>query len=169
MYKKMFCLSAILILFLFTLVACGNTKKTPAVQSPFSELTWSSTVDDMVEIEGKDYDTYDSIYGGISYTYPKVFNEKSGTVKYMFDDKNQLMCIAWAYSCKDVEELDAIYTTINNSVNNLYGESNYNTDKDTNYGNVWRLEEGNITLSALVTSSNKAIQYAYINPANRKE
>ena len=169
MYQKRLYLSILLILSLFTFIACSKTPKTPTVQAPFSSLSWDATPDDMMKLEGKDYNTYDSIYGGVCYTYPKVYNDKAGTIKYMFDGKEQLMCIAWAYSCKDVKELDTVYQTINQSVNELYGESNYNTEKETNYGNVWNLEDGHITLSAMITSSNKAIQYAYINPANKEE
>ena len=153
----------------FILVACQSTKTEPVLQCPFSELTWDSTYDDMVKLEGQTDDTYDSVYGGICYKYPKSYENKAGTIKYMFDDKNQLMCIAWTYNSQDSDELYSLYNTINASINDTYGESNYNTEKETNYGNVWYLEGGHITLSTMITDTNKALQYAYINPANSKE
>ncbi len=153
-----------LILMTFLFVACKQSEKQPEFQCPFSSLNWDSTVANMVSLEGESKDTYKSVYGGICYTYPKTFNEKAGTIKYMFDDTNRLMCIAWAYSSEESEELYAIYNSINQSVNDTYGESNYNTDKQTNYGNVWYLEDGSITLSTMITTSNKALQYAYIRP-----
>lgn len=169
---KKFHLTAIVIcltLMTFVITACSSAKETPALQCPFSELNWNSTVSEMESHEGESTDTYKSVYGGICYTYPKTFNEKSGTIKYMFDDKDKLMCIAWAYDSKDEKELQALYHDINKTVNDTYGESNYNTDKETNYGNVWYLEDGHIVLSTMITDSNKALQYAYISPENEKK
>ena len=150
-------------------VSCKSQQNVPALHCPFSDLTWDSTVANMVDLEGETNTTYKSVYGGLCYTYPKAYQNKSGTIKYMFDDKNHLMCIAWAYASDSEDELYTLYDTINQSVNDTYGESNYNTDKETNYGNVWYLEDGHITLSTMITSTNKALQYAYINPANNEK
>jgi len=139
---------------------------TPTEIAPFSEATWTSSVNDISILEGNTASTYDSVYGGTTYSYPKEYNGKTGTIKYMFDDKEALMCIAWAYGSKDENELYALYDEINHSVNDLYGESHYNADSNTtNYGNVWHLDSGDIILSTMITSDNKALQYAYLNPA----
>ena len=45
-----------------------------------------------------------------------------------------------------------------------HGESGYNTQKETNYGDVWYLEDGNIIISTMVTDSQKALQFAFLSP-----
>lgn len=133
--------------------------------APFAEAFWSSSLNDIITIEGESSYTYDSVYGGTTYSYPKEYNGKNGTVKYMFDDKDALMCIAWAYGSDDETELYNLYDEINQYVNDIYGESNYQADSNTtNYGNVWHLDRGDIILSTMITSDNKALQYAYLNP-----
>ncbi len=108
--------------------------------------------------------TYDSVYGGTCYTWPKEYNGLMGTVKYMFDDEEKLMCVAWAYGCDDADELLSLYESINGSVNEKYGESGYAADHPGNYGNVWYLETGDIVLTTMITAENKALQYAYLHP-----
>lgn len=133
--------------------------------SPISEAAWASTVNDMMAVEGDSYSTYDSVYGGTTYSYPKEYLGREGTIKYMFDEKEELMCIAWAYGSDDENELYTLYDEINQSVNDVHGESGYNADSHaSNYGNVWYLKSGDIILSTMITSDNKALQYAYLNP-----
>ncbi len=152
---------------LLCICSCNQTEdSSEKAVAPFTEAFWSSSVDDVIATEGASSYTYDSVYGGTTYTYPKEYSKKSGTVKYMFDEKDDLMCIAWAYGSDDEKELYDLYDEINQSVNDIYGESNYNADNNkTNYGNVWHLESGDIILSTMVTADNKALQYAYLNPA----
>ena len=120
-----------LLLFCF-MTACGQDEG-PVLDCPFTELTWNSTIDDMTAAEGENYSTYDSLYGGLCYTYPKEYEGCSGTVKYMFD----------------VEK---------------YGESGYDAGGVGNYGGVWYRENGDIILTTMVTTENKALQYAYLHP-----
>ena len=151
---------------LIGICSCGKNIASGRAVAPFADVSWSSSVSDVIRTEGESTNTYDSVYGGTTYSYPKEFDDKKGTVKYMFDDKDALMCIAWAYGSDDEDELYELYNTINQSVNDVYGESNYSADTNaTNYGNVWRLESGNIILSTMITSETKALQYAYLNPA----
>ena len=81
------------------------------------------------------------------------------------------MCVAWAYGCNDADELFALYESINDSVNEKYGESGYAADHPGNYGNVWYLTTGDIVLTTMITTENKALQYAYLHPAvsNKKQ
>lgn len=144
------------------MIGCGS--KTAAC--PFSELTWKNSVSDMEKLEGTEHETYDSVYGGTTYTYPKEFEGVSGTVKYMYDAEGKLASIAWAYGSDDAEELRELYGSIHSDLVSAHGESGYNTQEDTNYGDVWYLKEGNIIVSAMITDSQKALQYAYISPSH---
>lgn len=166
MKQKHLQLSVLIMMFLSCLLcACksGSQAKPPA---PFSAMTWESTVDDILAAEGSSSSSYDSVYGGTTYSYAKEYNGKEGTIKYMFNEKDELMCLAWAYGSDDENDLYALYDEINQSVTEKYGESNYNANSNaSNYGNVWYLESGDIILSTMVTADNKALQYAYLNPA----
>ena len=151
------------LLLLCALTACGQDKK-PAFDCPFTELNWDSTTEDMTAAEGENYSTYDSLYGGLCYTYPKEYEGHSGTVKYMFDAENRLMSVAWAYSAETAEELEALYETISAATVEQYGESGYDAGGVGNYGGVWYRENGDIILTTMVTTENKALQYAYLHP-----
>ncbi|MCM1174491.1 MAG: hypothetical protein NC341_05495 [Blautia sp.] len=147
------------------LTACGGKKETAsAPDCPFTELKWDSTPEDMASIEGEDYGSYDSLYGGLCYTYPKEYEGYAGTVKYMFNDKDELMSVAWAYSAETVEEIEALYDTVSTSLTARYGESGYDAGGAGNYGGVWYLEEGDIVLTTMSTSEIRALQYAYLHP-----
>lgn len=146
------------------LCGCGSKELANLPDCPFSDLKWTSSVKDMEKTEGTDYETYDSVYGGMTYTYEKEFQGVPGTVKYMFDGDDKLASIAWAYGSEDADELYQLYENIHADVVEAHGESGYNTQKETNYGDVWYREDGNIILSTMVTESQKALQFAYISP-----
>jgi len=135
-----------------------------AFHCPFTEMTWESTLDEIIAAEGENYSTYDSVYGGLCYTYPKEYLGLNGTIKYMLDENSTLACVAWTYTSTDEQALYSLYDEISASVNKTFGESDYNPQNATNYGNVWYLKDGNIILSTMLTSSNKALQYAYLHP-----
>lgn len=172
MKRKLFIPIVICILFLFSTAACGGKESGLVLECPFTEIGWDATADEAAAAEGSDtLSTYDSVYGGICYTYPKEYNGLMGTIKYMFDAEERLMCVAWAYGCDNADELFALYESINDSVNEKYGESGYAADHPGNYGNVWYLDTGDIVLTTMITTENKALQYAYLHPAvsNKKE
>ena len=162
--KKLFSLCLTLALVAALLCGCGGKKNAAFPDCPFSELTWASSVADMEKAEGIDYETYDSVYGGTTYTYSKEYKGLPGTVKYMFDAEKKLASIAWAYGSDSADELKQLYENIHADVAAVHGESGYNTDKETNYGDVWYLEEGNIIISTMLTDSQKALQFAYLSP-----
>lgn len=147
---------------LLALILCGCGKQeTPAVPvSPFSDSTWEYTVEDVLAYEGSNYTTYDSVYGGICYTYPKTYQNRPGTIKYMFDGEERLVCIAWTCAADEEQELYSFYDLIEESVNSLTGE----TGSSSNAGRVWYRDNGNIVLSLMITSDLKALQYAYLHP-----
>lgn len=160
---KRILLPGLCLLFVLFFTACGSTEQAGNV-CPFTEMSWESTAEDITSSEGTDYTTYDSVYGGTCYTYPKEYEGLAGTVKYMFDQEDRLMCMAWACSFDDAQELQNVYDTISAGVNDRFGESSYQADHPGNSGNVWYLESGDIVLSTMVTSENKALQYAYLHP-----
>lgn len=131
---------------------------------PFTTLTWDSTYDDMTSLEGNDYDSYDSVYTGKTYIYNKDYLGKSGTIKYMFDNNKKLMCVAWSYDADSVSDLDHMYNSIKEELEKTYGKSQYSPSHDTNYGDVWYQDSGDILISALTTANQNALQYSYLNP-----
>lgn len=153
----------LIISLLFLFCGCRKTDNA-APPAPFSALSWDAAKDDILSLEGNNYTTYDSVYGGICYTYPKTYEGYEGTIKYMLDDKERLMCIAWTCPLESDEALSTLYQLIRESVTKENGEASQETDESTNYGNVWRREEGNIVISSMTTSSMKVLQYAYLHP-----
>ncbi len=148
------------------LLGCGRKI---AVDCPYTDLKWDATTSDLFEAEGKEYDTYDSTYGGTTYTYTKTYLEKDGTIKYMYDEKEELMCVAWAYSSADADELKELYDKILAETEKDYGKSDYTTEESTNYGASWEMKGGHIIISVFNTTDNKALQIAYTNPADYED
>ncbi len=160
--RTFFSVSLILTLTVSTLMGCQKQPQT--VTCPFTDMTWENSVDDMTASEGDDFTTYDSVYDGTTYVFPKNYLDLEGSIKYMFDGADELMCVAWTYSSETEEDLKNIYSTIHQQIEDTYGESGYNTKQQTNYGDVWHLENGDIVLSLVTTDTQKALQYSYLNP-----
>lgn len=148
---------------LFLLSGCGTDGSVPPV-APFCDAVWEDTLQDILSYEGNDYETYASVYGGTCYTYPKTYQDRQGTIKYMFDGEERLMCIAWTCSADEEQELYNLYGLIEESVDASLNEENPETDSSSNAGRVWYREDGNIVLSLMITSDLKALQYAYLHP-----
>lgn len=163
-YKNLIAICFCFILTLsLALSACKSSAKADPV-APFSEIGWASTLDDIIAAEGDGYDTYDSTYGGLCYTWPKEYNGHEGTIKYMLDENDALMCIAWAYGAEDAESLDVLYQELYDSVSAENGDSTPQSQGVGNYGDVWYRDAGSILLTVMVTAENHALQYAYMNP-----
>lgn len=156
------------ILFL-TLLSGFLTGCDRSLTAPFTSLTWEHSYDDMTRLEGSDYKSYDSVYSGTTYSYPKKYLDIDGTIKYMYDAAGTLMCIAWVYSGDTDEDLKGMYDTIHDELVDVHGESGYNADSATNYGDVWYLDDGHIVLSVMTTDTQKALQYSYMNPKASEE
>ena len=77
--RTFFSVSLIIVLAITALTGC---KKQPqAVKSPFTEMTWENSVEDVIAEEGDDYTTYESIYNGTTYEFAKNYLDQDGTVK----------------------------------------------------------------------------------------
>ncbi len=132
--------------------------------APFSPAGWEADSNKVIALSNNRYDTYDSVYGGLCYTFPQQYQGRDGTIKYMFDDRDKLMSVAWAYTTPDQDELFALYEQLHAEIEAVYGASGYNSDTGTSAGDVWYLEDGDIIISVMNTPSNKALQYAYLHP-----
>lgn len=162
-------LSSILLLSLLFSGCAAVPHYTTDLDSPFTSLDWASTPEDMYQLEGTEPVTYDSIYQGVTYTYPKEYKGHPGTIKYMFDDQEALMCVAWTYSSDSSEELLSLYEEVHQELVNQFGESGYNVAADTNTGDVWYRNDGDVLIMTMLTDTNKALQYSYLNPVVSKE
>ena len=143
------------------LTGCG--KKTAQI-APFSDATWETVESDLATLEtGEEKETYPSMYYGQTHTYAKSYLDYDGTVKYMFDDKGQLMGLAWTVVAKSEAQYQEIYKSLKDKLKKEYGDS---TDRSgaTNAGDVWYTEEGDIILIGSSTDKLKVVQCGYLNP-----
>lgn len=142
----------------------GCKKDANAYQCPYSEATWETTADDLIELEGETNDTYDSIYNGTTYTYKKSYQEKEGTVKYMYDDKDTLMTIAWTYTADNNDDIMALYDIIHKEIEDACGPGEDSKENPTTVGDIWRRDSGNIIITTMNTESLHALQVSFSNP-----
>ena len=162
--RKFFAVGLIMVLavgVMFT--GCG--KKTSAQIAPFSDATWELTESDLPTLEpGEEKETYPSMYYGQTHTFDKAYLDYEGTVKYMFDDKGQLMGLAWTVVAKSEAQYQEIYNKLKDQLKKEYGDS---TDRSgqTNAGDVWYTEDGDIVLIGSSTDKLKVVQCGYLNPA----
>lgn len=163
--KRLFGVLLLAVITLGAYFVIKNGSQKEPIDCPLTDLGWHTTEQELFDAEGDFTSSYDSTYGGLTYTYDKAYLGRDGIIKYMFDGEGVLMSIAWTYSSPDAEELSAVYQEIKNGVQTLYGESEYHTANQTNYGDVWKKDEGHIILSAMTLDSNTALQIAYVNPA----
>ena len=94
--------------FIFSLCGCSSPQK--QVTCPFTEITWENTLEDVQALEGELLDSYYSSYKGTTYVYEKEYLGLSGTIKYMFDDKENLKSMAWLYLPESDEDLEEVST-----------------------------------------------------------
>lgn len=156
----------ILIIFMAVtaLLLCGGCGRQKAViNCPFTELVWDSTTDDMIALEGDGFDTYESIYKGMTYTYPKEYLGKAGMIKYMYDADGKLCNVSWSYTGEAEEELMDVYRAVCDEAAKLHGRST-NDDGVGNYCETWITDGGTVMANAVVTNDTKVMQIAYMNP-----
>lgn len=163
---KHFTKFAVSLLFLsstvLSLFGCSSTSK--EVLCPFTEITWESSLADIQSLEGELQNSYYSSYNGTTYVYNKEYLGLPGTVKYMFDDQEKLMSMAWLYFPESAEDLENVYANLVNQTTKMYGKSGFNSDMSTAKGEVWYLENGNIVIGVMSTELNEAIQYQFFHP-----
>ncbi len=143
---------------------CGCSSVSREVTIPFTEITWESSAEDVQALEGELQDSYYSSYKGTTYVYEKEYLGLSGSIKYMFDDEEKLMSMAWLYLPESDEDLEIVYADLVKQTNKLYGKSGFDSDMNTAKGEVWYLENGNILIGVMSTGVNEAIQYQFFHP-----
>ena len=156
--------ASLLLLATVTLSLMGCSSTTKEVNIPFTEITWESTLEDVQALEGELLDSYYSSYKGTTYVYEKEYLGFTGSIKYMFDDEQKLMSMAWLYLPESDEELEDVYADLVKQTNSLYGKSGFDSDMNTAKGEVWYLEDGNILIGVMSTGVNEAIQYQFFHP-----
>ena len=156
---------SVILLFLIAMClficSCGRSKK---AECPFTEITWENTLDEVLALEGEPLDSYPSTYSGTTYIFSKDFHDMSGTIKYMFDDNDRLMSMAWLYIPESEDDLENVYQTLCDETTQTYGESGFDSDMGTAKGNVWYLESGHIIVGVMSTGVNEAVQYQFLHP-----
>lgn len=159
--------SFFLVLTLFTVFTTGCQKKKP--ECPFTKITWDNTLEDITALEGSENETYDSVYGGLTYTYPKEYSGLDGTVKYMFNEEDKLVSLSWMYEAKDSDDLIDVYEQIHSEAEEMLGKSGFKFNNEqfaelTSPGDVWYLETGNVILNTVDASDAKLLQYTFLHP-----
>lgn len=161
----------------------GVPEKETEAECPFTTIKWGATLDDITKLEGDYLETYDSSYKGTTYTYNKKFGDLDGIIKYMFDDKDKLVGMAWTYVSEDAKDVESVYEKIHTDAEELLGESGYDFGKEelnkklqdneeelnasgmtSTMTDVWYREEGNVTMNAVITEDVKAVQYTFLHP-----
>ena len=156
--------ASFLLLVSVALSLCGCSSAPKEVKCPFTEITWESSLEDIQALEGELQDSYYSSYKGTTYVYEKEYLGLPGTIKYMFDDKENLRSMAWLYLPESDEDLEDVYADLVKQTNKLYGKSGFDSDMTTAKGEVWYLEGGNILIGVMSTGINEAIQYQFFHP-----
>lgn len=181
--KRLTCLFFVLTLIVTSMAGCQ--KKVSQAECPFTTIRWGATLEDIVTLEGESTETYASSYKGTTYTYQKEFNDLDGIVKYMFDDKEKLVGMAWTYVSDDAEDIKAVYEKLHGGIEKTLGKSGFdfggkqeelNTKLENNQEalnaagissplvDVWYLKGGNVMINAIITNEVKAVQYTYLHP-----
>lgn len=161
-FKKLASLLLITLVSATSLIGCSFKKMESC---PFTTATWDYSVEQVEELEGESIETYASIYGGDTYTFSKEYLGKDGVIKYMFNEDNELACIAWTYTSDSMSELDEVYGTIISDLEDTYGDPEYDDSQVGSAGDVWRLKDGSIITSYMATADLSAVQVGYINKA----
>jgi hypothetical protein len=162
-YKK-FIPTLLALLCVLTLLAGCQSKDAEAV-APFSSATWDLSVDDVKKMAGDDYSTTDSIYGGDCYILPATYLDHDGSIKYMYDENDELMCVAFTYTDEDADTISTLYDEIHDDVTEAYGDGIHTQSHYSNSGDKWVRDDGNILLMVLSTENASALQYSYLHPS----
>lgn len=146
----------------------GCLRQSGKINCPFTEVSWESSADEMIKLEGDGYDTYDSIYKGLTYTYPKDYLGNPGMIKYMYDDTGKLCNVSWSYTGDDEETVMNVYNAVVDEMKKLHGESK-NDDGIGNLCEMWVTDDGTVMANAVITNDTKVMQIAYMSSEVSKQ
>lgn len=164
--KQLYKTCSLLFVLLFALSALtGCSQRKDTVEVPFTEFTWASTLEEVLDAEGDPVNSYDSTYGGMTYVFDnKEYNGLNGSIKYLFDGDEKLVSVAWMYIPENNDDRDAVYEDLYKQTEKWYGEAGFESNQGTAMGAVWYLEDGNVLIGVMSTGINEAIQYQYFSP-----
>lgn len=151
--------AGMLLMSLIILAGCGKAAK----GIPYTEANFESTVDDIMKLEGEDYESYYSVYYGTTYVYNKEYLGRNGKIKYMTDADGELCNVAWTCTTENAEQTDVLYKELYEAVQKDFGDPSDRSGVN-NYGAVWKRSDGNIILSAMISEEINAVQVAFLNP-----
>lgn len=160
-FKRVACIILIAVLSASCLTAC---KKDKPVKCPFTNITWENTLADIKALDSELNTTVDSAYEGVTYDVASTYNDKEGTIQYMFDANDKLVCMAWNYTADDAQDLQKVYKELLAQTEEEYGESGYHYELASSGGHVWYSDNGNIILFYISTNDVKTVQYSYKHP-----
>ena len=119
---------------------------------PYSELNWTSTVEDMRAAYGKETDANKLDDGGSSYTYQTTFHGEKGKILYIFDGAGLLRGATFIYDGSSEAAMRNYFETLREEFETLYGTvatSKGNKVNDSSYINfyTWYTPVGTLDLS----------------------
>lgn len=160
---------------LLFIVGCSSTDNSKVVTqinkevkgkySPeFTDISFTTSKEDMLKTEGNPVEEYPSLYGGTVYRFAdKDYLGLNGSVKYMTDDVGKIACIAFLYESDDAEEISKAYENIHSKLVLKYGDSGNSSKTQGNYGDLWYFDDVHIQISAVVTTEYKGLQVSYMD------
>ena len=157
--KTKFLVLIFALLFLFT--ACGQ-KDTVSTTVPFTEVTWDSSLDQICEAEGTNYEKSLSMAGGNNYIYPSQYLEYDGFIQYNIDDNDKLCGISWYYIGNDHATVNGIYEAIVKHTSSLLGQVEPIDSSNIHSGYKWETEDCNVYLIAFAQNEEYAVQISYL-------
>ncbi len=159
------CLAAIVAVLSLLSICFAEVDETPEkFCCPYTSIWWEAKLEDVLALEGKGYETYNSVYGGLTYVFSREYKGASGQIKYMFDAEGNLSSLAWMYTDGDLDAVLATYAEIYAELEAQLGETGYANANQTNAGGVWYTPEADILINVVTMQESAALQYTYINP-----
>ena len=167
--KKNLCkLFSMIAISLSIIISCGQDT-TLATIAPFTSAVWDSTLDEISELEGTEYESTVSVYGGYNYIFPKQYLDYDGSIQYMFDDKEKLVGVGWFYIGNNQEDAKTISEALREDTSSRFGEGGNLMDSDMYNGYKWELKDRSILLVRFSQNDEYAVQISYIsNEVNEK-
>ena len=157
--KNIILILALISVVLLSSVGCGT--KTASI--PFCELDFNDSFEDMSALYGMPPNETES-YLGTSYCYPSGYMDKDSELRVTFDDENKISGFSWVYESEDADDIVAAYKSIESDLTQKYGQTTEAASDPTQLSNIWRLDTGNITLAAVISSDYNGLMYTYISP-----
>ncbi len=159
--KKIITLTLISAMTSTLFLGCG----TKEANIPFTDYNFETTYQEITDDLGTPVEEAAS-YLGTSYCYDSDYLSDASEVRYTFDEDGNMASITWLLESSDSEEITDCYNDIHSELVNTYGETKEATSDTTQLSDIWRLETGNITLVAVISTEYNGIMYTYLSPAN---